>query len=343
MRNELANLKEQKRKDKLSGSHVGFRYRAAKRRINSLINDAQKAKKLIDAQESDVLITEDKILGLDITAMASLLSDERQKYLTHEQRREVEKFKNTKGFTPQTIRDINDANLIHQRREEFEAQFQDIMRNQSNMIYYDREVRMEAARNLLTHRLDKAIRANTYDVFEDELNKFMDSKHSVYEDLAMDDVLKNNKFYADWKKLERRRKLDKDTLGKTNVYRNLDAKSKRLIDLAYDRALRDKDTSLTHLKQILEDDEFRSIIGDRFGIDKEQTISDEILYDVLEQINNYNNNAEAIRQYEETLRKENQQRGDEGVGARSASVQTNMSQSVYEDNADFYNEFLQSR
>ena len=340
LRNELANLKEQKRKDKLSGSHVGFRYRAAKRRINSLINDAQKAKKLIDTQESDVLITEDKILGLDITAMASLLSDERQKYLTPEQRREVEKFKNTKGFTPQTIRDINDANLIHQRREEFEAQFQDIMRNQSNMIYYDREVRMEAARNLLTHRLDKAIRANTYDVFEDELNKFMDSKHSVYEDLAIDDVLKNNKFYADWKKLERRRKLDKDTLGKTNVYRNLDAKSKRLIDLAYDRALRDKDTSLTHLKQILEDDEFRSLIGDRFGVDKEQTVSDEILYDVLEQINNYNSNAEAIRKYEETLRKENQQRGDEGVGARSASVQTNMSQSVYEDNADFYNEFF---
>lgn len=286
------------------------RYKAAKRRIEAEIELIKKDIEVMDKLDDNVvtIVTSDQMLGLSPKDLWRMLDPKNAKLYSKEQRAEIDAFRKTQGVNDALIADIEAAAVFQKRMEEYKLDRDEFMKNNDNMYLFDQEIRDEVARKIMSIRLERAKRAATYEAFEEEMKKVEDEILTVDEKNAMRDILINNKFYATWVKNNKIRERDNDIMSNSSVFNEMNPYEKRLFSLAYDKALRDGDTSYNHIVDILNDSTFRENVKSQYGIDTDIIVDNDRMRSVLEQINNVRSNVEALEEYQkkiETRQKEN--------------------------------------
>lgn len=279
-----------------------FRYVAEKNRIDIEIDKAKAAVAELSKQEVEgKVITSDRIAGLDAQSMAVLVDPGNRKRYSEEQQKEIDRFVKASGITNDILMEIKDAAILSQRMESFDAEFKDIVNDQNNMMLYDSSIRLEAARRMVTNRAERALRATSYETFEEEADKLLDERMSVYEEQVLGEVLGRSRFYKDWIKLNKDRQRDIGVIRNIGEYKSLDRMYRNLFDAAYSKALRDKDTSVGHIMDILADQKFRQDVADRYSIPVDASIDSETINKIVNGINNYTSNMAAIEDFESRL------------------------------------------
>lgn len=281
-----------------------FRYVTERNRIDKDIENAKAALKELTKLDSAEVITSDKISGLDAQSMAALVNPENKGRYSEEQQKEIDKFVKASGITNDILMEIKDAAILSQRMESFDEDFNDIVRNQNNMMLYDSSIRFEAAKRMVTNRAERALRATNYATFEQEADKLLDEKMSVYEEQVLSEVLGRSRFYKDWIKLNKEKQRDIGVIKNSIAYKSLDRMYRNLFDAAYSKALRDKDTSAGHIMDILADSTFRNDVADRYSIPIGINIDSKVLNGIVNEINNYTSNMAALEEFESKLEQE---------------------------------------
>lgn len=332
--NEKKKLKQEKKNMPL------FRYKSQKARLNAKIKEVKDALEVLTKLKETPLITNDKILGLDADAIALLLDDANASLYSKEQLKEIDKFRNNTRITNSILRDLNDAARLKKEREEFEADYNDMSKSIEDMVLYDRSIRTKAAEGIVRKRLDRALRATDYETFEEEMNKFMEEPHSIYEDMALNDVLGENQFYAKWIELKKKRRVDASIMQRSIKYKSLDNKRKTLFDLAYDKALRDGDTSSDHLIDIMSDDGFRNDAENKYGVSKNVKIDEDDIKEIAEQVSNYNRNTKIVeeiqKKLDEVAKEEEEETKREGKYIGYTQLLTDMNKVIYDGRKGLY-------
>lgn len=310
---KLALADRKNRLETLNGNRKRIgraRYKAAKRRIETEIELIKKDIEVMDKLGDDVVtvVTSDQMLGLAPKDLWRMLDPKNSKLYSREQRAEIDAFRKIQGVNDALIADIEAAAVFQKRMEEYRLDRDEFMKNNDNMYLFDQEIRDEVARKIMGIRLERAKRAATYEAFEEEMKKVEDEILTVDEKNAMRDILINNKFYATWVKNNKIRERDNDIMSNSSAFNEMNPYEKRLFSLAYDKALRDGDTSYNHIVDILNDSVFRENVKSQYGIDTDVIVDNDRMRSVLEQINNVRSNTEALEEYEKeikTRRKEN--------------------------------------
>lgn len=286
------------------------RYKAAKRRLETEIELIKKDVEVMDKLGDDVVtvVTSDQMLGLAPKDLWRMLDPKNAKLYSKEQRAEIDAFRKTQGVNDALIADIEAAAVFQKRMEEYKLDRDEFMKNNDNMYLFEQEIRDEVARKVMSIRLERARRAATYEAFEEEMKKVEDEILTVDEKNAIRDILINNKFYATWVKNNKIRERDNDIMSNSSAFNEMNPYEKRLFSLAYDKALRDGDTSYNHIVDILNDSVFRENVKSQYGIETDVVVDNDRMRSVLEQINNVRSNVEALEEYQkkiETRQKEN--------------------------------------
>jgi len=292
------NLRENKKSIPL------FRYKTEMRRIDKNINDVKSALNELSRIDKDMVITSDRISGLDAQSMAELLNPTNKKRYSSTQQKEIDNFVKASGITNDILTEIKDASILSQRMESFDEDFKDIVKDQNNMMLYDNSIRLEAAKRMVTNKAERALRATNYEAFEEEADKLLDERISIYEEQVLGDVLGRSKFYKDWIRLNKDRQRDISVIKNIGAYNSLDRVCRNLFDAAYSKALRDKDTSVGHIMDILSDSNFRQDVFDRYQIPTDANIDTETLNNIVNGINSYTSNMAAIEEFESKLEHE---------------------------------------
>lgn len=301
----LSALTEQKRRLRENKKSVPlFRYKTETRRIDKNINEVKSALNELSRIDKDMVITSDRISGLDAQSMAELLNPTNKERYSNAQQKEIDNFVKASGITNDILTEIKDASILSQRIESFDEDFKDIVKDQNNMMLYDNSIRLEAAKRMVTNRADRALRATNYEAFEEEADKLLDQKMSIYEEQVLGEVLGRSRFYKDWIKLNKERQRDIGIIKNIGAYNSLDRMYRALFDAAYSKALRDKDTSVGHIMDILSDSNFRQDVFDRYQIPTDANIDTETLNNIVNGINSYTSNMAAIEEFESKLEQE---------------------------------------
>ena len=302
----LSAFAEQKRRLRENKKSMPlFRYKTEMRRIDKNINDAKSALNELSRIDKDMVITSDRISGLDAQSMAELLNPTNKERYSSAQQKEIDNFVKASGITNDILTEIKDASILSQRMESFDEDFKDIVKDQNNMMLYDNSIRLEAAKRMVTNKAERALRATNYETFEEEADKLLDERMSVYEEQVLSEVLGRSGFYKDWIKLNKDRQRDIGVIKNVNAYKSLDRMYRNLFDTAYSRALRDKDTSVGHILDIMADSNFRQDIADRYSIPIDANINTETVNNIVNEINNYTSNMAAIEEFGSKLEQEN--------------------------------------
>lgn len=282
---QLRSLKKNKRNliRTLGNSTYGRYIQDVKDNIKSIKDDI----KLMSDNESDVVLTAEKIASLNSDARAAIIDSKNRDKYTKEQQEQIDRFLSNPNINEDIVQSIKDAASLERRYKSFSKQLKFLQSNVNNLTLYDNEIRRKAAKNLATKGLQDALNADNYEDFKIAVDEFVNSPTNTALLPVIQDVLHGNKFFDQYTKEIHDRESSVSLMSRNPIYNKLSDKQKRLFTQAYYRAISDDDTSFDNVLKYMSDNS----LANSLGIDNE-FINDEIFLDniksILSQIENHN-------------------------------------------------------
>lgn len=342
----ILNIKNSKRKD------IGISIAEKKSLLNKLKNDLSELKSAKNRLSADnPIITAEEILSMDNESIALLLDENSKAKFSKAQLDEIARFTGLDNVSSTLINSLKDAGRMQNLSDYFKSIERIVETDPQAISDFDSNIRQSVKFRYVSHVLDDAKNADTFDEFDKAINDALDSNRLSFAELmdVGNDVFGNkketkeafNRFIKNHKNNERRLEL----FEKLPTYRNLSDEEKNILRLLYSKAQSEKiDNDSEKINNLLTSDRFKQILANN-GIEFDDLTNEdlqniaEIVNSTTKEMNSYTRVAQMLEDQkklrEEALGTSTQKPAI--LGSRKFKI---IDQSIYNQNKDYYNSIL---